>query len=104
VASGSSDAAMDKQKIASSPSPAVEFFPEGGELIAGIPNRIYFRARDSQGQAVPVEGQVLDREGKVQTMVKTHRAAAGEQETGLGVFTLTPRAGQSYSFQTMRPQ
>src|SRR5262249_19158419 len=29
----------------------IEFFPEGGDLVAGAPNRVYFQARTTLGKA-----------------------------------------------------
>ena len=39
----------------------IDFFPEGGDLVAGVPNRVYYRVRSPQGDFVPPEGRVLVR-------------------------------------------
>jgi hypothetical protein len=84
------------------PSLDVEFFPEGGPLVAGLPNRVYFRAR-AAGQAMDLRGSILDKEGRTVVIKDQHGhetrelVTAGQQ--GLGFFEFTPRAGESYSLQ-----
>ncbi len=73
---------------------AVEFFPEGGELVAGLPARVYFQARDADGRPVALEGRVLDRGG-----AEVARARTAEGVPGRGVFSFTPAAGQSYRLE-----
>ena len=34
----------------------VEFFPEGGDLVAGLPNRVYFQARTPLGKPAELKG------------------------------------------------
>lgn len=67
----------------------VAFFPEGGELINGIPSIIGFKALNSQGLGVDVEGQIYDQDGNVVTAVKSINK-------GMGRFIITPQANQSY--------
>ena len=38
----------------------VEFFPEGGNLVAGVPCRVYFRATTPAGQPVDIRGTLTD--------------------------------------------
>ena len=38
----------------------VDFYPEGGDLIAGVPNRVYFQARTPAGKPADFEGVVFD--------------------------------------------
>src|SRR5207244_3852575 len=34
----------------------VEFFPEGGDLVAGLPNRVYFQVRTPLGKPADLKG------------------------------------------------
>src|SRR5262249_32554234 len=38
----------------------VEFFPEGGDLVAGLPNRVYFQARTPTGKPAQLKGTLLE--------------------------------------------
>ncbi len=60
----------------------VTFFPEGGSLIAGVPNRIAFEATDQLGQAVSVSGTIDSKSGTTVTAKTEHH--------GRGTFMLTP--------------
>ncbi len=42
----------------------VDFYPEGGYLVDGLQNRVYFSARDSLGKPIHIAGEVLSRSGK----------------------------------------
>jgi len=42
----------------------IQFFPEGGDLVAGIESAVAFKANDQFGQPVAVVGAVQDRTGK----------------------------------------
>ncbi|TCS89952.1 TonB-dependent SusC/RagA subfamily outer membrane receptor [Anseongella ginsenosidimutans] len=68
----------------------LRFFPEGGELIAGVPNIVAFKAIDASGLGVGVKGVIRDEEGKKITEFESvHR--------GMGKFVLTPLPGQDYT-------
>lgn len=74
----------------------VEFFPEGGDLVAGLDNRVYFVGRDPLGKPVHVEGRVLDSAGQEVASVQT-------THEGLGSFRFKPRAGETYSLAIDTP-
>lgn len=67
----------------------IAFFPEGGNLIAGVRNRIAFKATDDKGNPVKVKGEIKDREGEKVT------GFAGGNE-GMGYFYLEPVRGEQY--------
>ena len=77
----------------------VTFYPEGGHLVMGVPNRIAFKAMDANGQGVSVSGEVKAGEAPI-TLNTLH--------DGMGQFTLTPTSkhhsaeflyeGKKYSF------
>lgn len=66
------------------------FFPEGGELINGVPTIIGFKALNTSGLGIDVEGQIIDQDGYVVTSIKSIAK-------GMGRFILTPQANQSYT-------
>lgn len=63
----------------------LQFFPEGGNLIAGIHQEVAFKASNSQGKGVPIQGTLVDGEGKeILTFSDTHE--------GMGSFIIQPAA------------
>jgi TonB-dependent SusC/RagA subfamily outer membrane receptor len=61
----------------------IQFFPEGGELLENVRNRVAFKAVGSDGLGKAVKGYVQDLEGnKVVNFTSKH--------LGMGVFTLIP--------------
>jgi len=74
----------------------VDFYPEGGELAADLPSRVYFYGRDPLGKPAHIEGRVVDaNDNKVADVVTTHE--------GRGLFSLTPAAGEQYRLMIDKP-
>ena len=74
----------------------VEWFPEGGDLVAGLPNRLYFRARTAAGEAADLEADLLDGRGA--------KVAEARVETlGMGCFDFVPAAGEAYALSVRSP-
>jgi uncharacterized protein YfaS (alpha-2-macroglobulin family) len=71
-------------------------YPEGGDLIAGLPCRVYLEARTSAKKPADVVGQVFDAGGKPVADLKT-------EHEGRGRFVFTPKAGESYSIRLSQP-
>lgn len=67
----------------------LDFFPEGGDLVQGVPSRVAFKATDKRGLPIAVSGDIQNSKGaKVASFSSTHN--------GMGFFELTPLAGESY--------
>ena len=82
----------------------VEFSPEGGDLIAGLPTRVYFQVRSKLGKPADLRGQLLE-DGKplgvtVQTLASEKDP---ELNQGMGRFEFTPQAGHKYALQIDSP-
>ena len=75
----------------------VEYFPEGGDLVAGVPNRVYFQSRTTLGKPAELRGRILDETNAVACDVQTFSdpKEAGANH-GMGVFTYTPIEGKKY--------
>ena len=71
-------------------------FPEGGDLVDGVPGRIYFLAKTLIGKPADVEGKVVDDRGN---------AVAEFQSIhdGMGRFELTPVADRRYQVVITKP-
>ena len=69
--------------------PSLQFFPEGGDMVMGIKNKIAFKANDQWGRPVRIKG-VIQKNGTVIDSLKVHH-------DGMGFFFLVPEAGAKYS-------
>ena len=80
----------------------VTFYPEGGDLAAGLENRVYFAGRNSLGKPVQLSGVIV---------TKGHGSGGHDEEVaavqttfkGMGVFSFTPRAGETYRLKITSP-
>lgn len=75
---------------------SVDFYPEGGYLVGGLQNRVYFAARDSLGKPIHVKGEILSRAGQSVAEIETRR-------DGMGRFRLQPVRGERYTLKVTEP-
>ncbi|NBC27655.1 MAG: hypothetical protein GVY08_12395 [Bacteroidetes bacterium] len=68
----------------------VGFYPEGGDLIAGIESRVGFKAVNQSGLGKSINGVVYNRDDDEEV------AVIESEHLGMGVFTLTPGEGERY--------
>ncbi|MET2985073.1 carboxypeptidase-like regulatory domain-containing protein [Aureibaculum conchae] len=68
----------------------LDFYPEGGNLINGISNKVAYKAEDSYGNFSAIEGKIIDSDGNFIATTKS-------KYKGLGFFYLKPQNGKSYS-------
>ncbi|EMI16929.1 membrane protein containing Alpha-2-macroglobulin, partial [Rhodopirellula maiorica SM1] len=74
----------------------VEFFPEGGYLVDGLRNRVYFVARNSLGEPIDIKGEVQSRDGHQVATLQTTR-------DGMGRFEFVPKRDERYSLRVSSP-
>ena len=70
----------------------VKFFPEGGKIIPGIPQRIVFKATDQLGNPVNVNADIVNVQGEI--LVKTTSI-----QTGLGLFNMINPENSGYKLK-----
>jgi hypothetical protein len=67
----------------------IQFFPEGGELISGIPTQVAFKAVNPNGLGVNLTGTIVDNDGnQITTLASSH--------LGMGSFYVNADAGKTY--------
>lgn len=66
-----------------------QFFPEGGNLISGIPGKVAFRVVGQDGKGINFNGAVVDSHNDTVARFKPLKF-------GIGTFMLTPTAGNNY--------
>ncbi|GAA4140547.1 TonB-dependent receptor plug domain-containing protein [Sphingobacterium kyonggiense] len=67
----------------------VQFFPEGGDLIAGLAKRVAFKAVASNGKGIHIKGKIIDSK-------KNEVATFEDLGLGMGTFSLLPVLGETY--------
>lgn len=74
----------------------VQFMPEGGYMIAGLPAHVGFKAIGDDGHGVDISGKIVNAAGEeVITFESLHK--------GIGIFDLAPQAGDVYTAKIMLP-
>ena len=68
----------------------LQFFPEGGTLIAGLNGRVAFKALGEDGLGKEVKGKIIDSNNDFVANFKSI-------EHGAGVLNFTPKLGESYT-------
>jgi hypothetical protein len=83
---------------------AVEFFVEGGDLVAGAANRVYFQARTTLGKPADLKGRIVDGTARVVATAETLSDALEPGiNQGMGRFEFTPEVGQTYRLAIDQP-
>lgn len=75
---------------------AVDFYPEGGDLVAGVKNRVFYRVRSRTGRPVVGEGQVILLTGKNDVIDSSY-------QMGLGYLDFTPDPRERYTVRVTTP-
>lgn len=74
----------------------VQFMPEGGDLVAGLPAHVAFKAIGEDGRSVDVKGIIVNSSNaQVAQFASTHK--------GMGAFDITPAAGETYTAKVTLP-
>jgi uncharacterized protein YfaS (alpha-2-macroglobulin family) len=74
----------------------LQLYPEGGELIASLPMRVYFEAKTPAQKPADLRGVVVDDTGAEVASFKS-------EHEGRGRFELTPKAGARYLLRVLEP-
>jgi hypothetical protein len=74
----------------------ITLFPEGGDLVAGLPSRVYLEGRTLSQKPADIAGVIVDSKGNEVARFKT-------EHEGRGRFSFTPTKGESYSLKVTEP-
>jgi hypothetical protein len=69
----------------------LQFMPEGGNLVTGIPSVIGFKAIGEDGKGVEVSGKIYSSSSSQEV------AVFNSSHKGMGAFELTPKTGEIYT-------
>jgi hypothetical protein len=70
--------------------PELVLFPEGGNFIAGVNNKIAFKANDQYGRPVNIKGEIKRANGEVVEPLKV-------LHDGMGYFYIIPKDGEKFT-------
>jgi len=74
----------------------LQFMPEGGTLVEGLPTHIAFKVLNENGKAADIKGEVIDNRGnKIASLESYH--------FGMGSFAFTPQQGLFYTVKITSP-
>jgi hypothetical protein len=74
----------------------LSMYPEGGDLVAGVPNRVYLEAFTPAKKPADLAGVITDGKG-------AEVAAFATAHEGRGRFSFTPAKGESYTLRINQP-
>ncbi|WP_143741236.1 hypothetical protein [Pontibacter ramchanderi] len=88
---------LPKQEALKAKAYTLQFFPEGGNLLAGIKGNVAFKITDGKsGKGAMLAGEVLDQDGNKVVDFAPHRF-------GIGRFAFTPEIGKRYTVKLQLP-
>ncbi|WBO83683.1 TonB-dependent receptor plug domain-containing protein [Hymenobacter yonginensis] len=76
--------------------PDVQFFPEGGDYVAGLSTVVGVKAVDATGAGLAVRGEILDDQNQVQGSFST-------SALGMSAFSFSPTACRRYHARVLLP-
>jgi hypothetical protein len=74
----------------------VSIYPEGGDLVAGLPNRVYVEGRTPAQKPADMAGIIVNRAGREVAKFRT-------EHEGRGRFSFVPAKGETYSLRIKEP-
>jgi uncharacterized protein YfaS (alpha-2-macroglobulin family) len=76
---------------------SLKFYPEGGDLVAGIPNKVAFKALNEFGKPADIEGKIIDGDGHIVCNFSSYHL-------GMGAFVLPCVDGANYTAKITKPK
>src|SRR5262249_13488511 len=74
----------------------VAIYPEGGDLIGGLPNRVYIEGRTPAHKPADMAGVIVNAAGREVATFRT-------EHEGRGRFSFVPMKGEAYSLRVTEP-
>ena len=84
----------------------IAFYPEGGELVAGLPGRVYVQALRPDGKPADIKGEIILLDKNDKPAPRESLKPMGMLTTtheGRGIVELTPQAGERYALRLLEP-
>ena len=83
----------------------IAFFPEGGELVAGLPGRVYVQARRPDGKPADLTGDIVRADADYKAAIADSGSVGvlRTEHEGRGIVAFTPDAGERYALRISQP-
>ncbi|NQT51013.1 A-macroglobulin complement component, partial [bacterium] len=87
----------------------LQMYPEGGELVAGLPCRVYLEAKTPAKKPADIAGEIVvetvvgDVPGATAKVERVRVATFRTEHEGRGRFAFTPKAGGKYTLRITQP-
>ncbi|MDR2209267.1 MAG: hypothetical protein LBE22_09900 [Azoarcus sp.] len=87
----------------------IAFYPEGGELVAGLPGRVYVQALRPDGKPADLEGEIILLDKNNNPAPRASRASSEPAarltttHEGRGIMEFTPQAKGRYALRLLKP-
>ncbi|BAU52596.1 carboxypeptidase-like regulatory domain-containing protein [Mucilaginibacter gotjawali] len=81
---------LSKNSAPANMKPDIQFFPEGGSLVAGILCKVAFKATGANGLGMDIKGRIVDNDNR-------RVAIFASSHLGMGYFYLEPAEDKTYS-------
>lgn len=75
---------------------SLSVYPEGGDLVAGLPSRVYFAAKNAMDKPADIDAKVTDDRGTTVALLSSYH-------DGMGRFELVPDPARRYKIEITRP-
>jgi TonB family protein len=75
----------------------LQFLPEGGDMVAGLPATVAFKALNEWGKPADVEGKIVNAKGLEISSFRSYHQ-------GMGAFHFTPNPGETYTAKLTKPE
>ncbi|MDR0882142.1 MAG: A-macroglobulin complement component [Candidatus Adiutrix sp.] len=79
------------------------FYPEGGDLVAGLPGRVYVQARRPDGKPADLTGEIIRVDAAGQSLSGPAVAQLATSHEGRGWVEFTPSGQERYALRLSRP-
>ncbi|MET2985072.1 TonB-dependent receptor [Aureibaculum conchae] len=81
---------LDSKNSSEKDKVTLKFYPEGGNIVNEINNKVAYQAQDANGNFATIQGKIIDSDGNFIATTKS-------KHEGLGFFYFKPKSGKSYS-------
>lgn len=81
----------------------ISFYPEGGELVAGLPGRVYVQALRPDGKPADITADILRVDAKDAPLPEEAVATLATLHEGRGIVSFTPEKDGRYALRLRQP-